>query len=285
MKIKPIFLYLFFSCLYHTIAQTTSTDILILGSDHLSQVYNEEFPNTDVLQAENQNQLQEFSALIEAFNPDVIMVEKLPEEQDEIDSLYNAYKAGKINIDTLENGRSEVYQLGFRIGKDLNIDNIVAVNAPGGTSQSILDNGENIELYENATTELRKVVSTYYRMLQNGELSLKDYLVFLNQPETYNLIYHLRYMTPARVINGSFTNPDKMVDTAFIDKKYIGAELISIFKNRDYKIYSNIVTNQLRNKHERILLIIGVAHIGSIKSILTDDSAFSIIEANTYLKR
>ena len=173
----------------------------------------------------------------------------------------------------------------WAIGKDLNIDNIVAVNAPGGTSQSILDNGENIELYENATTELRKVVSTYYRMLQNGELSLKDYLVFLNQPETYNLIYHLRYMTPARVINGSFTNPDKMVDTAFIDKKYIGAELISIFKNRDYKIYSNIVTNQLRNKHERILLIIGVAHIGSIKSILTDDSAFSIIEANTYLKR
>lgn len=33
-----------------------------------------------------------------------------------------------------------------------------------------------------------------------------------------------------------------MIDMAFINPKYIGAELTSTFKNRDYKIYSGIVS-------------------------------------------
>ena len=70
----------------------------------------------------------------------------------------------------------------------------------------------------------------------------------LNQPEVYNLVYRLRYITPARVVNGRFTNPDAMVDTAFVNPKYIGAELISVFKNRDYKIYSNIVVQALETR-------------------------------------
>jgi hypothetical protein len=37
-------------------------------------------------------------------------------------------------------------------------------------------------------------------------------------------------MTPARVTEGTFKNPDSSVDTTLIDSKYIGAELISLFK-------------------------------------------------------
>ncbi|MFC4213042.1 DUF5694 domain-containing protein [Pedobacter lithocola] len=65
---------------------------------------------------------------------------------------------------------------------------------------------------------------------------------------------------------------------------YIGAELTSTFKNRDYKIYSNIVTKQLETQAKRMLLIIGVAHIGSLKSILRDDD-FITIDTKAHIKK
>jgi hypothetical protein len=269
----------------HAFAQGSKTEILLVGSDHLSQIYKEGNPHTDVFSGIRQKEISEFTTLVLRYKPDMVMVEKLPEQQLEIDSLYNLYLQGDLNLQNLENGRSEVYQLAFRIGKELQLPKVYCVNAPGGISQSILDNGENIELYKTKTLELRKVVGEKYVALQSGELSLKDYLIFLNQPVNYNKIYHLRYITPARVTNGTFKNPDEMVDTAFINPAYIGAELISVFKNRDYKIYSNIVTNQMRHKPKKILLLIGVAHVGSLRNILHDDPEFEVVTAKKYFKK
>ncbi len=266
-------------------AQRKNTDILILGSDHLAQLYRSDNPHTDVLLPKRQTEIKEFSALAVRYKPDMVMVEVLPENQREIDSLYSLFLQNKLNLGDLANGRSEVYQLAFRISKQLNLSKVYCVNAPGGTSQSILDNGENIELYKKEGLTLRAIVNEKNKAFQKDSLSLKDYFIFLNQPQTINKIYHLRYITPARVINGTFKNPDAMIDTAFINSKYIGAELTSIFKNRDYKIYSNIVTAQREKNPKRILLIIGVAHIGSLKSIIRDDEEFNLIDANKYLKK
>ena len=66
-------------------------------------------------------------------------------------------------------------------------------------------------------------------------------------------------------------------------QKEIGAELNSVFKNRDYKIYSNIVTAKVQHNPKKILLIIGVAHIGSLISIFRDDPEFELVSANKFL--
>ncbi|WP_347158837.1 DUF5694 domain-containing protein [Pontibacter chitinilyticus] len=285
MKLRLRLTLLVLGLCFNAFAQNNKTEILIVGSDHLNQIYKEDNPNTDVLTPKRQKEVEEFTSLILKYKPDMIMVEKLPEQQAETDSLFNLYSKGTLNFQNIENRRSEVFLLAFRIGKELQLPKVYCVDAPGGTSQSILDNGDNIGLYKNETLELRKIVGEKYAALQNGSLSLKDYLIFLNQPESYNKIYHLRYITPARITNGTFKNPDEMIDTAFVNPRYIGAELTSAFKNRDYKIYSNIVTNQMRQKPKRILLIIGVAHIGSLKNILSDDPEFAVIDANKYLKK
>lgn len=259
--------------------------MLILGSDHLAQIYKAENPSTDVLLAKGQKDIEQFSELIIPYKADMIMIEVLPEKQKEIDSLYTLFLKDKLKIKDLPDGRSEVYQLAFRLGKKFNIKKIICVNAPGGTSQSILDTGQNIELYKKEGLELRSFANEKYKALQTGTLSLKDLLIFLNQPEISNKVYHLRYITPSRVINGTFKNPDKMINTEFINPKYIGAELTSVFKNRDYKIYSNIVTAQMFHNPKKILLIIGVAHIGSLKNIIRDDEEFNLIDARLYLNR
>ncbi|WP_157687355.1 DUF5694 domain-containing protein [Pedobacter psychrophilus] len=266
-------------------AQAQKTDIFILGSDHLAQIYKSDNPNTDVLLAKRQKEIADFSALVLPYKPDMIMVELLPEDQTKIDSLYGLFLQDKLKIEDLPDGRSEVYQLAFRMGKKLNLPKILCVNAPGATSQSILENGENIEIYKKENLELRTFASEKYKALQEGSLSFKDFLTFLNQPEIINKIYHLRYITPSRVINGTFKNPDAMVDTAFVNPKYIGAELTSVFKNRDYKIYSNIVTTVNQQNSKKTLLIIGVAHIGSLKNIIRDDEEFNLIDGHRYLDK
>ncbi len=264
--------------------QKSKIKILLLGSDHLSQVYQKDYPKTDVLTPLNQNELKSFTALIEKFAPDMIGIEDTRDNQPETDSLYHLYTENKLKPDTLEYGRSERYQIAFRLGKSAGLDEITCVNYKGGTSQSILDNGDNIGIYKKEGMEMRELVIKKYDALKNGDLSIKQYLIFLNQPEAYKKIYHLRYITPAKVRNGTFKNPDKMVDNDFIDNEYIGAELISVFKNRDYKIYSNIVTSQMRKNAKRVLIVIGVGHIQSLKTIFSGDPDYEIVDANEYLK-
>ncbi|KAA3440342.1 DUF5694 domain-containing protein [Rufibacter hautae] len=283
MRITLLFAFLTFGLVFQTSAQVNRTKIAVMGSDHLAQIYRKDNPHTDVLSPSGQKAIKELTALAAKYAPDMILVEVLPERQREIDSLYALYLQDKLNFETLENGRSEVYQIAFRLGKQLNLKRIVCANAPGGTSQGILANGENIELYNNEIAALRQIVSKLSTGLQKGTLSLRQYQASLNQPELYNLVYRVRYIVPARVVNGTFKNPDAMVDTAFVNPKYIGAELTSVFKNRDYKIYSNLATAQLKEKPKRMLLIIGAAHIGSLHSILQDDSAFELVPANTFL--
>lgn len=266
-------------------AQTPKTDIVIMGCDHLAQLYKNNNPNTDILTPKRQIEIQQVANLIIDYKPDAVMVEVLPEYQHEMDSLYNLYIQNKLKVDQLPDGRSEVYQLAFRICRRLNLPKVYCVNAPGGTSQSILDNGNNIDVYKKEGVKLRSMVTDKYAALGEDKLSLKDLFLYLNMPQTYNMVYHLRYITPARVTNGTFKNPDKMVDTAFVTPKYIGAELTSVFKNRDYKIYSNIVTTVNETKSKRALLLIGAAHIGSLKNILRDDDEYNIVDANLYLKK
>lgn len=284
MKFKFILSFAFLSISFCGFAQSKKTNIMIVGSDHLAQIYKKEFPNTDALMPKAQKDLSDFAQSITSFKPDMICVEVLPKHQNEIDSLYALYAQNKLDFKSLEDGRSEVYQLAFRVAKEMKLRKVHCVNAPGGTSQGILDNGDNIEMYKKEGLELRAFAVAKMTQLQKGTIGIREYLRFVNQPEIAKKVYHLRYITPSRVRNGKFKNPDAMIDTAFINPMYIGAELTSTFKNRDYKIYSNIVTGQMQTQAKRILLIIGVAHIGSLKSILRDDDSIIIIDANRYIK-
>ncbi|MBG8552665.1 DUF5694 domain-containing protein [Hymenobacter guriensis] len=285
MKHRYLTLLLAFGSATAALAQIAPTEVMIAGSDHLNQIYSKDYPTTDVLTARGQQDIGRFTAALARYKPDMLVVESLPEEQAEVDSLYALYRQDKLNLTTMSGGRSEVFQIAFRLGKQLGLSRIYCANAPGGTSQGILRTGQNIELYQQAQQELSKVSGGLKTQLQQGTLSLYDYEVAINQPELYNLVYRLRYVTPARVVNGRFTKPDAQVDTAFINPKYIGAELISVFKNRDYKIYSNIVVQALQTKPRRVLALFGAAHIGSLQSIFASDPAFRVVESKKYLKK
>ncbi len=260
------------------------TNILLLGCSHLAQLYKADKLNSDVLTPQRQAELATVLDGLQRYRPDGIMVEELPENQPRLDSLYQRYRQGQLDLSTLPGGRSEVYQLGFALGKRLGLARIYCVNAPGGTSQSILHTGTNIALYEQATAQWRTFSDPISQQLLAGTSTLPQYLRALNEPATLRQLHTLVYRTPARVTNGTL-RPDAMVDAAFINPQYVGAEFITVFYNRDLKVYSNIVTTQLQTQQRRQLLLIGARHVGSLQGIFGTDPAYRVVGAASYLGR
>ena len=263
-------------------ASPAPTSILLLGCNHLAGLYKPDNPNSDVLTPKRQAELATTLDRLQRYRPDGILVEELPERQGQVDSLYQLYRQDKLDLNTLPGGRSEVYQLGFALGKRLGLARIQCVNAPGGTSQSILHQGQNIELYEQATARWRAFAAPIDKQLLAGTSTVPQYLHTLNSPAIVQGLHALVYRTPARVING-ILKPDPMVDAAFINPKYVGAEFVSVLYNRDLKVYSNIVTTQLATRQSRQLLIIGVRHLGSLKGIFSTDPTYRLVDVASYL--
>jgi len=265
-------------------ATAPTTAILLLGSNHLAQLYKADNPNSDVLTSKRQAELSTVLDGLQRYRPDGILVEELPERQAQLDSLYQQYRQGRLELNTLPNGRSEVYQLGFVLGKRLGLPHIHCVNAPGGTSQSILNQGQNIALYEQATARWREYVAPIDKQLLAGNSTMLQYMRTLNNPALVGQLHNLVYNIPARVTNGTL-KPDPMVDASFINPQYVGAEFISVFYNRDLKVYSNIVTTQLATRQTRQLVIIGLRHVGSLQGIFREDPAYQLVKAAPYLGR
>jgi hypothetical protein len=263
-------------------AAAPATDILLLGSNHLTQLYKPDNPNSDVLTPRRQAELAQVRAGLLRYHPEAMMVEVLPEHQPQIDSLYQLYRQDKLDLNTLSDGRSEVYQLGFALGKQLGLPRIYCVNSQGGTSQSILHEGKNIELYQEATTRWREFAAPFDKDLLAGSSTMPQYMRRLNDPAAVQQLHTLVYRTAARVTDGRL-RPDPMVDAAFINPRYVGAEFVSVLYNRDLKIYSNIVNTQLAAQPRRVLVILGVRHIGSMKGIFGTDPAYRVVEAAPYL--
>lgn len=260
------------------------TSILLLGCSHFTQLYKAGNPNSDVLTPKRQAELAAVLDGLQRYQPDGILVEELPEQQGRVDSLYQRYRQGQLDLNTLPGGRSEVYQLGFALGKRLGLAHIQCVNAPGGTSQSILHEGQNIELYKQADADWHTFSDPVGQQLVAGTSTIGQFLRTINAPATLRQLHTLVYCTPARVTNGTL-KPDDMVDAAFINPRYVGAEFVSVFYNRDLKVYSNIVTTQLATHQTRQLLIIGARHVGSLQGILAADPAYRVEPSARYLGR
>lgn len=103
-------------------------EVLLIGTFHFKNFdpkLNLDITQTndvDVLTTENQKELEEIKRKISQFNPTKIFIEFPYNEQNKLDSLYNAFSS--TDYKTVK--RDEIYQLAFRVGKNLNLKKIFA---------------------------------------------------------------------------------------------------------------------------------------------------------------
>lgn len=265
-------------------AKNAPIEVLVVGFDHLSQLYNKQ-PESDVFSPKKQAELAKLRVQLTRFRPEAIMVEAERREQPQLDSLYERYRAGQLVFTALPTGRSERYQVGFVLGKQLGLPAPRCIDYYAATSQNLLSTGRNIAAFRQELQQLQAMSRPLRRQVQHDSLSLYDYIALANQPASIALAHRALFNTPALVTSGTFSaTGTNTVDLGKVDTTYIGAHYITLMYSRNLKIYSNILREQQRSQAKRILVVLGVAHVGVQEELLAANPAYRVVHAAAYLK-
>ncbi len=257
---------------------------MLVGFDHLSQLYNKQ-PESDVFSPKKQAELAKLRAQLARFRPEAIMLEAEPREQPQLDSLYGRYQAGQLAFAALPTGRSERYQVGFALARQLSLPAPQGIDYYAATSQNLLNTGHNISYFQHDLQLLQATARPLRRLVQHDSLSLYDYLALANQPALVTLSHRAIFNTPALVTSGSFSAAGTNTqDLGRVDTAYIGAHYITLFYNRNLKIYTNILRAQQQTQARRVLVMIGLAHVGVLQELFAANPNYRVVPAASYLK-
>jgi len=265
-------------------ADNAPIEVMVVGFDHLNQLYNKQ-PESDVFSPKKQAELAKLRAQLALFRPEAIMLEAEPREQPQLDSLYERYRAGQLAFTALPEGRGERYQVGFVLARQLGLPAPRGIDYYAATSQSLLATGHNISYFQRDLKLLQTAARPLRRMVQHDSLSLYDYLALANQPALVALSHRAVFNTPALVTSGTFSaTGTNTQDLGRVDTAYIGAHYITLFYNRNLKIYSNILRAQQRTQPRRVLVIMGQNHVGVLEELFAANPDYRVVHSATYLK-
>lgn len=252
--------------------QNQKTKIMTLGVFHFA------YPNLDAVKTNDQDkicvleepyqiEIRAISKAIAEFNPTIISIEQTIDRQPIIDSLYSLYKADKFEL-----RRSEVYQLGFRMGKELNLDRIYCVDDEGKHYKSIeAIFKDSVRLSKFEDYFLNSGDNKYKQSMTQKKVSgIIDALYDCNRPEKIKERLALYLLHPFKYEEepGDFTGVDFETGRWY---------------NRNLRIFRNIQRIP-HNSEDRILLIIGSEHLNLLNLFFETSLEFEFVSPLPYLK-
>lgn len=259
-----------------SIGQTNSiipqTKVMTLGVFHfaypnLDAIKTEDKDKVSVLEEPFQSEIVAIAKAISDFKPTIIAIESTPDRQFAIDSLYSLYTSGDFQL-----GKSEIYQLGFRIGKELSVPAIYCVDDPGRHYDNIenifqdsqrssqfeeyfINSPDSVYRTSGAPKRVSSIISELYEL--NDPVQIKERLsVYLLNPFKYE-------EEP-----GDFTGVDFETGRWF---------------NRNLRIFRNIQRIP-HNADDRILLIIGREHLNLLNLFFDVSKEFEFVSPLPYLE-
>jgi hypothetical protein len=248
------------------------TKIMTLGVFHfafpnLDAVKTEENDKISVLEEPFQSEIIAVSKAMVEYQPTIIAIEVSPDQQCKIDSMYSLYKNNQFVLE-----KSEIYQLGFRIGKDLDLPVIYCVNDWGRHYDSVE------ELFNDSTRAanfedyyLQSPDSIYKTSGTSKKVSsIIDELNELNEPILLKEKLSVYLLNPFKYEEqpGDFTGVDFETGRWF---------------NRNLRIFRNIQRIPHR-ADDRILLIIGSGHLNLLNLFFDVSKEFEFVSPLPYLE-
>ncbi|MEL7121304.1 MAG: DUF5694 domain-containing protein [Bacteroidota bacterium] len=248
-----------------------NAEVAILGTFHFKSnvdAYKRKY-HIDISTEKTQNEIQELLDHLKGFQPTKIALEFPIKNQDKLDSLYQEYRK-----DNFELPVAEMYQLGFRLAKQLGHPHIYGVDtqAPLHLETRVADWEQYAK--ETGLQDKWNDFTTYFTEKYTNSDSLKttmsllDYYSFLNSKE-------VELVSGQDKLNG-------MIQLGAGDT-YIGADGITKDYRRNLRIYANML-NLIESDEDRFLMIYGSSHKRILRHFFEDSMEFTYKDISPYLE-
>lgn len=250
-----------------------SSDLLILGSFHFANPQLDSYKpkhTVNIFSEKRQKELRELLDVIKKYAPTKIGVEWKASRQKKLDSLYNAYLAGDFKLRS-----NEVYQVAFRLGKELGHKKLYAVDAPSRSFKSDLTKKEykdkkNYYVQKAGPAMLKRemeINDTYFGLYEKGdklktEITLIDYFKIMNNPDVVSH-NHGHYLI------GEF----KMGESEKGD--YFGADNSIWWYSRNLRIFQNIL-NINKAGEDKVFVLMGAGHLPILNFLAKSSVDFNL---------
>lgn len=250
-----------------------SSDLLILGSFHFANPQLDSYKpkhTVNIFSEKRQKELRELLDVIKKYAPTKIGVEWKASKQKKLDSLYNAYLAGDFKLRS-----NEIYQVAFRLGKELGHKKLYAVDAPSRNFKSDLTKKEykdkkNYYVQKAGPAKFKRemeINDTYFGLYEKGdklktEITLIDYFKIMNNPDVVSH-NHGHYLI------GEF----KMGESEKGD--YFGADNSIWWYSRNLRIFQNIL-NINKAGEDKVFVLMGAGHLPILNFLAKSSVDFNL---------
>ncbi len=251
-------------------ARAPHAQLLLVGTFHFQDAGRDAYKPKyalDVLSPARQREVRDVVDRLAAFRPTKVAVEFPRERQAGLDSLYADYLAGK-----LEGRTNEIFQLGFRLARQLGLKRVWAVDAQPDSmffrlyeqSKAELDAGDSIDAALN---------SAYMRLYAWDDSTktvqpLRRTLLYMNSPERL-LEGHGNYELGGFKVRGA--------------SGYLGADMRAAWYDRNLRIYRNLL-ELAAAPTQRVLLFIGAGHVPILRFAASASPEIQLVDVARYLK-
>lgn len=276
------------------LSSIASKEAMILGVYHFNNpgmdTYNLEID--DYTTKRRQAEIQEVVDVLAEYKPNKIFVEFLPNQQTKLDSLFALYENNRLSLKEIKDGQNEVYQIGFRLAKQLGIQDILAVDHTGvylAPYADFIADTLSIKSYQEFNVDYKQKMENRQKTFTQN--TVKENLIYLNDWQQI-LDNHNYYNNIAITIRDtsnvmfSYQEMDQEIDglpyqMRSYDFNNIGVELATEWYKRNLFIYRNIL--EQTNDNDRILIIFGSGHVRHLKQFFDDNPDFNIIGVSDFL--
>lgn len=246
----------------------------------------------DYFAEDRQAELAEVANLLAEYQPTKILVELPPRYQPWLDSLYALYAADAITLEEIERGRNEVFQLGFRLAKQLGGVPVVTIDHSGawlGEYADFIADTLGLQFYLEAQEAGAANIKIQEEQFRSH--TVRENLTYLNQWEQIqeNQRYYNQVAVRVQDTTGIYYHYQEInqeIDglpylLRSFDFNNIGVELVAEWYKRNLFIYRNIL--QQTHPEDRVLIIIGAGHVRYLHQMLSDNSEIELISPENYL--
>lgn len=242
--------------------------IMILGVHHLDNPNNGDLYSCDsgnIESEKRQSEIEELIMCLKEFNPTKIALELEKEMDEEVNYDYINFLNGNFKLTT-----NEKHQIGFKLGKELGLEKLDCINwnkvQPHVPSLFQWVNENECSLWDELDAASAKEILERQNYLNNH--TIKEFIIKINE-EDFTYKNHQFYIKLALISD---------------DSNNIGAQWVAQYwYYRNMIIYKNII-DLFKLSDERILLIIGAAHVHLLKQFFKENGDYEVEDVLPYLR-